>query len=160
MPSLPEHSSVLPATQGTPILPSMNHHHLNILPIEIPDVSVEVGIMPFDSHEVLKLLRKEHSSQYLFKRAQIDSIDSIIALRLDGEAYALTGEKRDIKLRDHLGLVASLTMERFLSSFSGKATRRVVDVNPLKVLSSLPHRTSRSGVDRSRLASDSAVSLY
>jgi hypothetical protein len=116
----------------------MSHHHLNILPVEIPDAQIEVGIIPFDSREALKHLRKEHNSKYLFKRTRIESHDAIIALRLDGEPFGLAGEKREINLREHLGLVASLTMERFLASFSGQPTRRVVDVNPLKVLSSLP----------------------
>ena len=118
----------------------MSHLHLNIFPISLPDVEIAVGVMPYDSREAMRDLRKNHAGTHVFKRLNIEEDgqrkDLIYAVRLDGAACALAPETRKVRLRENLGVARQLVEESFISSFAGKPGRKLVDVGPLKVLSS------------------------
>jgi len=118
----------------------MNHLHLNIFPINVPDVEISVGVMPYDSREVMRDLRTKHAGTHVFKRLSIEENgekrDLIYAVRLDGAACELGPETRKVRLRENLGVARQLVEESFISGFAGKAGRKLVDVDPLKVLSS------------------------
>ncbi len=114
----------------------MSHLHLNIFPISVPDVEISVGVIPFNSRDALRELRAKHSSTHIFKRARVDARDMIYSIRLDGSQCAIAPEQLKIALRKNLGVVRGLVVENFIASFAGKKGRKVVDVSPLKVLSS------------------------
>jgi hypothetical protein len=118
----------------------MSHLHLNIFPINLPDAEISVGVMPYDSREAMRDLRTKHVGTHVFKRLTVEENgerkDLIYAVRLDGVACALASETRKVRLRENLGVARQLVEESFISSFAGKAGRKLVDVGPLKVLSS------------------------
>ncbi len=74
-----------------------------------------------------------------FKRVNVEEDgkkkDLIYAVRLDGAACTVAPETRNILLCENLGVARQLVDESFISSFAGKAGRKIVDVGPLKVLS-------------------------
>jgi hypothetical protein len=118
----------------------MSHLHLNIFPISLPDMEISVGVLPFDSKDVMRELRTTHAGTHIFNRVSVDEggkkKDLIYAVRLDGTACTIAPETQKIRLLDNLGVARQLVNESFISSFSGKAGRKIVDVGPLKVLSS------------------------
>ena len=118
----------------------MSHLHLNIFPIGLPDVEIQVGILPFDSKDAMRELRTTHAGTHIFNRVSVDEggkkQNLIYAVRLDGTACTIAPETQKIRLLDNLGVARQLVNESFISSFSGKAGRKIVDVGPLKVLSS------------------------
>jgi hypothetical protein len=117
----------------------MSHLHLNIFPISLPDVEIPVGVLPYDSRDAMRDLRTKHAGTHVFKRVTNEEDgkkqDLIYSVRLDGAACTLAVETRKIRLRENLGLARQLVDESFISSFSGRAGRKIVDVGPLKVLS-------------------------
>ena len=114
----------------------MSHLHLNIFPISIPDAKIQVGVLPFDSKDALRDLRAKHNGTHIFKRVHLEGKDLIYSIRLDGASCSIAPEQRQIALRENLGVVRSLVVENFITSFAGKSGRKIVDVGPLKVLSS------------------------
>lgn len=117
----------------------MSHLHLNIFPIELPDVEIHVGILPFNSREVMRELRSKHAGTHAFKRVSVlegaHRRDLIYAVRLDGTPCTLSSETQRLRLRENLGVARQLVIESFVASFAGKSGRAIVDVSPLKVLS-------------------------
>lgn len=118
----------------------MSHLHLNIFPINLPDIEISVGVQPFDSKDAMRELRKTHAGTHVFNRVSVEEHgkkqDLIYAVRLDGTACTIFPETRKIRLRENLGVARQLVNESFITSFAGKAGRKIVDVGPLKVLSS------------------------
>src|SRR5437773_2452084 len=115
----------------------MSHLHLNIFPINLPDVEISVGVRPFDSRDAMRELRKTHAGTHVFNRVSVEENaqkqDLIYAVRLDGAACTIFPETRKIRLRENLGVARQLVNESFIASFVGKAERKMVDVGPLKV---------------------------
>lgn len=118
----------------------MNHLHLNIFPLDLPDVEIPVGVMKFDSREKIRDLRKEHVGTHVFTRTSVEingtKEDLIYAIRLDGKTCEIVQETQKIRLRENLGVARQLVNESFIAGFAGHASRRMVDVGPLTVLSS------------------------
>lgn len=114
----------------------MAHLHLNIFPVRIPDAEVSVGVIPFDSKDALRDLRNAHGSTHIFKRVRIGDDDLIYSIPLDGSKCSVATEHATIRLKENLGVARSLLTESMISSFSRTANRPVVDVDPLKILSS------------------------
>ncbi|HAB19728.1 MAG TPA: hypothetical protein DCE44_25250, partial [Verrucomicrobiales bacterium] len=73
------------------------------------------------------------------KRVRIEEKDMIYSVRLDGAPCDLAQDKRQVPLLHHLGVVRGLVVESYIAGFAGKSGRTVVDVRPLKVLSSEQH---------------------
>lgn len=118
----------------------MSQLHLNIFPINLPDAEISVGVLPFDSKDAMRELRKAHAGTHVFNRVSVEEkgkkLDLIYAVRLDGAACTIAPETKTIRIRENLGVARQLVNESFLSSFAGKAGRKIVDVGPMKVLSS------------------------
>ncbi len=118
----------------------MSQLHLNIFPISLPDVEISVGVLPFDSRDAMRELRKAHAGTHVFNRVSVEEngkkLDLIYAVRLDGEACTIAPETKKIRIRENLGVARQLVNESFIASFAGKSGRKIVDVGPLKVLSS------------------------
>jgi len=117
----------------------MSHLHLSIFPINLPDRPINVGIFPYESHDALRQLRAKHAGTHIFKKVSIGDAegrkDSIYGVALDGGACWIAPEQTQIALRQNFGVARALVEERFISGFAGKSDRRVVDVDPIKVLS-------------------------
>lgn len=118
----------------------MNYLHLNIFPIDLPDVEISVGVLPFDSKEAMRDLRKSHAGTHIFNRVSIDEeskkLNAIYAVPLNGAACTIAPQTKVIRLRENLGVARQLVNESFIAGFAGRAGRKMVDVGPLKVLSS------------------------
>lgn len=117
----------------------MSHLHLNIFPISVPDAKIHVGVLPFDSRDALRDLRAKHGGTHIFKRVRLDEQDMIYSVQLDGAPCSLSKDRRQISLLENLGVVRGLVVESYIAGFAGKSGRTVVDVRPLKVLSSELH---------------------
>ena len=114
----------------------MSHLHLNIFPIQVPEIELTVGVIPFDSRDALRELRDGHQGTHLFKRVRVGGADLIYSIPLDGGECAISSQHEKIKLHENLGVARSLLNESFIASFSRTARRPIVDVDPLKVVSS------------------------
>jgi hypothetical protein len=114
--------------------------HLNIFPINLPDAEISVGMLPFDSKDAMRELRKTHAGTHVFNRVSVEEkgkkLDLIYAVRLDGAACTIAPETKTIRIHENLGVARQLVNESFITSFAGKSGRKMVDVGPLKVLSS------------------------
>jgi len=117
----------------------MAHLHLNILPVQLPDAEITVGVLPFDTKDALRNLRAKHFGTHVFNRVRVADQDLIYSVKLDGTPCSVLPKQSKIRLRENLGVARSLTVESFISAFAGNAARTIVDIHPLKVLSSEPH---------------------
>ena len=116
----------------------MSFLHLNIFPVRVPDVELTVGVIPFESKDALRDLRDHHRETHVFKRVRAGEEDLIYSIPLDGSTCAVASRHETIKLADNLGVARMLLNENFIASFARTSNRPVVDVDPLKVLSSEP----------------------
>src|SRR5436309_15916427 len=102
----------------------MSHLHLNIFPINLPDVEISVGVLPYDSRDAMRDLRTKHAGTHVFKRVSVEESGQkkglIYAVRLDGTACTLAPETRQIRLWENLGVARQLVEESSISSFAGK----------------------------------------
>lgn len=118
----------------------MSNLHLNIFPISLPDVEVSVGVLPFLSKDSMRDLRKAHAGTHVFNRVVIEEgerkADLIYAVRLDGKTCEIAPEIRKIRIRENLGVARQLVNESFIAGFAGRTDRKLVDVAPVKILSS------------------------
>lgn len=111
----------------------MRHLHLNVVPLEIPDYLLKVGVLPFEGRDALRALRTRHVGTHVFKRGRLDGRDVILAVALDGSSCAIAAEHKMLKTDENLGLVRALVDEYFLRAFAGK--RELVAYDPLEILS-------------------------
>lgn len=88
----------------------------------------------------MRELRKTHAGTHVFNRVSVEEkgkkLDLIYAVRLDGAACTIAPETKTIRIHENLGVARQLVNESFITSFAGKSGRKMVDVGPLKVLSS------------------------
>jgi hypothetical protein len=114
--------------------------HLNIFPINLPDVELSVAVLPFNSKDAMRELRKAHAGTHVFKRVSIEEDgkkqDLIYGVRLEGGPPEIGPRTKQIRIRENLGVASQLVNESFIASFARKSGRTIVDVGPLKVLSS------------------------
>lgn len=110
----------------------MRHLHLNIVPIEIPDVEINVGVLPFESRDSLKQLRQKHVGTHVFKRGRQGDNDIIHVVALDGSACSFAPKTEQLPAIQNLGLVRALLEEYFVRSFHGK--REILGYQPLEIL--------------------------
>ena len=116
----------------------MTHLHLNIFPLRIPDVEVEVGVLPFDSKDSLRNLRDRYRASHVFKRVRVGDEDLIYSIPLDGKPYPIASRHSDIGLRENLGVARALLNESLIASYARTPHRPIIDVDPLKIGSSEP----------------------
>src|SRR6266850_6010642 len=117
----------------------MSHLHLSIFPMNLPDAQINVGVFPYESHDVLRELRAKHAGTHIFKKVTVEEAagwkEYIYGIALDGNPCGIAPEQAQIALWQNLGVARALVEERFISGFAGKADRKIVDVDPIKVLS-------------------------
>ncbi|WP_123850035.1 hypothetical protein [Burkholderia pseudomallei] len=89
---------------------------LNITPIRYSDGVVEIEVLPYESAEQLKALRRQYGNSHVFRR----SGESIQCVPRSVDAPFLGGTRTEVAFRDNLKLVASLAQEAILSWFYGK----------------------------------------
>jgi hypothetical protein len=114
----------------------MSRLHLNIFPIQVPETDLTVGVIPFSSRDALRDLRDGNRGTHVFKRVRVEGADLIYSIPLDGGKCSIASQHENIKLHDNLGVARSLLNESFIASFSRTAHRPIIDVDPLKVVSS------------------------
>ena len=78
---------------------------LNFSPIEVEDVEIEVGLIPYglDGQQKLKQLRQKHWSTHIFRR---DGADQIAAVPFTADALLLGDRKKKFRPKDNLGLTS------------------------------------------------------
>lgn len=89
---------------------------LNVTPIRYESESIDIELLPYDSHEQLRELRKAHGSTHIFRRSddQIQCVPRIV------DAPLLGGERIAIELDKNLRLVAALAQDALLSWLAKK----------------------------------------
>jgi hypothetical protein len=105
---------------------------LNFSPIEFEDAEIEVGLFPYDAdgEEALKALREENLATHVFRR---DGPDEIVAVPVAAEAPKLGQGTRKIRLKDNLGLSASLIRNSLINFLVG-LPRTVLNYNPIRFI--------------------------
>lgn len=107
--------------------------HLNITRAELPDVKLDVGVMPYRSKEELQLLRTQHRQTHVFKRRVTKIADEVLVVALDGTKTSLTDNHEEVVLSDNLSLAATLISEGIVRKFT-KRGYAVLDFRPIKVV--------------------------
>ena len=110
--------------------------HLNIFPVTVPDVEVNVGVLPFASKDALRDLRDQHRGSHVFKRVRVGEDDLIYAVALDGTETAMSSNYEKIRLRENLGVARILLNETLIATYSRATNRPIIDVDPLRIASS------------------------
>lgn len=120
---------------------------LNFSPLEFTDAELEVAVFSYgtDGKEVLKKLRQEHWATHVFRR---DGPDEIVAVPTTADAPKLgTGQLKKIRLKENLGLAASLIRNALINYLAG-LPRSVLNYDPIRFISQedilpscLPERT-------------------
>lgn len=114
----------------------MSNLFLNTVPLAVPEYSIRVGILPFETPDALRALRAEHVGTHVFKRGHLDDRPIIYAVATDGSFCQLSDERAELPSTRHLGIVRALIEEYFLREFRGK--REIVGYGPLEVLTKGP----------------------
>lgn len=109
---------------------------LNFSPLEFDDTEVDAGVYSYgpSGKELLKKLRKEHWATHVFRR---DGPDEIVAVPVKADAPKLGTKVRKIRLRENLGLTASL-IRNALINYLADLPRPVLAYEPIR---SFPKRT-------------------
>ena len=102
---------------------------LNFSPLQFDDAEVDAGVFPYgaDGDEVLKKLRQEHWATHVFRR---DGPDEIVAVPVTADAPKLGNGSKKIRLKQNLGLTASLIRNSLLNYLSG-LPRPVLNYDPI-----------------------------
>ena len=105
---------------------------LNFSPLEFDDGEVDAGVFPYgaDGDEVLKKLRQNHWSTHVFRRY---GPDKIIAIPVVADATELGSGLEKIRLKDNLGLVASLIRNSLINYLAG-LPRPVLNYDPIRFI--------------------------
>lgn len=103
---------------------------LNFSPLEFDDAEVEAGLFPYgaDGDQVLQKLRQEHWETHVFRR---DGPDHIVAVPVTAGAPKLGTGTRNIRLRENLGLTASLIRNSLINYLAG-LPRPVLNYDPIR----------------------------
>lgn len=103
---------------------------LNFSPIEFEDAEIEVGLFPYgaDGEQVLKKLRQENWVTHVFRR---DGPDQIVAVPVVADAPVLGEGTKTIRLKENLGLSASLIRNSLINYLAG-LPRTVLNYDPVR----------------------------
>jgi hypothetical protein len=105
---------------------------LNFSPLQFDDAEVEAGIFPYaaDGEEMLKKLRQEHWETHVFRR---NSADTIAAVPVTAGASKLGDASAKIRLKENLGLTASL-IRNALTNYLAGLPRPVLNYDPIRFI--------------------------
>lgn len=101
---------------------------LNAFPLKIPDINLDVCVIPYDD-ERLNDLREKHQTTHVFRRRG----DNILILSHDGQ-YPVTGCVETVCLKDNFDILCFLVkdgLKRYLTSLNRKPT----GFNPIELVS-------------------------
>lgn len=102
---------------------------LNITPIRYKSGEFEVEVLPYESAQQLKVMRREHGPTHVFRRDR----DKILCVPRAKDAPLLGGERKELEFKENKKLVAALAQEALLSwFFSKKLLSRSFD--PIEVI--------------------------
>src|SRR5262249_40126928 len=106
---------------------------LNFSPLEFDDEEVDADVFPYgpDGDEVLKKLRTEHWKTHVFRR---DGPDEIVAIAVAPDALNFSTKIRKIRLKENLGLTASLIRNALINYLAG-LPRPVLNYDPIRFIS-------------------------
>jgi hypothetical protein len=106
---------------------------LNFSPLCFEDKEVEGRVFPYgaDGDEQLKKLRNEHWATHVFRR---DGPDEIVGIAVRADAPQLGTKSRKIRLKENLGLTASLIRNALINYLAG-LPRPVLDYDPIRFVS-------------------------
>jgi Piwi domain len=106
---------------------------LNFSSLEFDDKDVEARIFPYgtDGDDTLKKLRQEHWATHVFRR---DGRDEIVAVAVKSDAPQIGANSRKIRLKDNLGLTASL-IRNALINYLADLPRPVLNYDPIRFIS-------------------------
>jgi hypothetical protein len=106
---------------------------LNFSPLEFEDKEITVEVFPYgsDGDEKLKTLRLQHWATHVFRR---DGANEIAAVPVTPGAPKLSEKTRKIRLKDNLGLTASL-IRNTLINYLAALPRPVLDYDPIRFVS-------------------------
>ena len=121
---------------GIPNNASYTQHHtkpvLNIAPIEVPDITIQVGVFSYDpetGHDHLTQLRHEHLGTHAVARRG----DLIVCLPRIQNAPMIGEAQQELSLRENLSLVAALLRETLIDYFHA-LRRSVIRHRPITFL--------------------------
>lgn len=105
---------------------------LNFSPIEFTDTEVEAGVFPYcvDGERVLKQLRQQNWATHVFRR---EGPDQIIAVPVTANAQTLGESTKKIRLKENLGLTASLIRNSIINFLAG-LPRTVLGYDPIRFI--------------------------
>lgn len=105
---------------------------LNFSPLEFEDKEIDAGVFAYgpDGDEVLKKLRKAHWATHVFRR---DGPDEIVAITVKANARQLGAKSRKIRLKENLGLTASLIRNALINYLVG-LPRPVLNYDPIRFI--------------------------
>jgi Piwi domain len=105
---------------------------LNFSPIEFDDAKIEAGLLPYDAdgEQRLTQLRQQHWSTHVFRR---DGPDQIVAVPVVASAPTLGNRSKTIRLKENLGLTASLIRNSLLNYLVGLG-RTVLNYDPIRFI--------------------------
>jgi hypothetical protein len=103
---------------------------LNFSPIEFENAEMKAGLFPYgaDGEQVLKKLRQENWATHVFRR---DGPDQIVAVPVVADVPALGEETKTIRLKENLGLSASL-IRNSLINYLASLPRTVLNYDPVR----------------------------
>jgi hypothetical protein len=103
---------------------------LNFSPLEFDDAEVDAGVFSYgtDGDEVLRKLWQEHWSTHVFRR---HGPDEIAAVPVVADAPKLGTDPKKIRLKDNLGLTASLIRNSLINYLAG-LPRPVLNYDPIR----------------------------
>jgi hypothetical protein len=103
---------------------------LNFSPIEFDDTEIEVGLFSYDAdgEEVLRKLRQHNWATHVFRR---DGSNEIVAVPVVADAPKLGEGTRKIRLKENLGLSASLIRNSLINYLVG-LPRTVLNYDPIR----------------------------
>ena len=105
---------------------------LNFSPVKIDDTEIEVCLLPYgaDGQQALKQLRQDHWSTHVFRR---EGADRIVAIPIAADAPVLGNSKKNIRLKDNLGLT-SLLIRNSLLNYVVTLGRPVLLYDPVRFI--------------------------
>jgi hypothetical protein len=105
---------------------------LNFSPLRFDDAEVDAGVFPYgaDGEEALRSLRQEHWSTHVFRR---NGPDEIVAVPVAADAPKLGSASKRIRLKENLGLTASLIRNSLINYLAG-LPRPVLNYDPIRFI--------------------------
>lgn len=105
---------------------------LNFSPLQFDDAEVQAGIFAYaaDGQESLKKLRREHWATHVFRR---HGPDKIAAVPVTANAPKLGNTTEKIRLKENLGLTASLIRNALINYLAG-LPRPVLNYDPIRFI--------------------------